>query len=71
MIYGHNMRDGTMFTFLKKFTEKDFFKEHNSFTIYLQEEAIEYKIVAVYWCPTEYLLTAFDFGTSEGADIYV
>lgn len=70
VIYGHNMRDGTMFGSLKKFTEKDFFEKHDSFTVYLPGETREYKIVAAYRYPAEHLLTSFDFGTPEGADDY-
>lgn len=70
VLYGHNMRDGTMFGSLKKFTEKDFFEKHGSFTVYLPEETRVYKIVAAYRYPAEHLLTAFDFGTPRGADAY-
>ncbi|MEA4922331.1 MAG: class B sortase [Eubacteriaceae bacterium] len=32
LIYGHNMKNGTMFHQLLKYEEKDFYKEHKTFT---------------------------------------
>lgn len=47
VIYGHNMRDGSMFGILKEYRKEAFYKEHPSFFVYMQGEAWEYKIMAV------------------------
>lgn len=47
VIYGHHMRDGSMFGILKEYRNEEFFKEHPSFFITLPEEEREYEILAV------------------------
>ena len=34
VLYGHNMKNGTMFNTLHKFENKDFFKKHSKVYIY-------------------------------------
>ena len=48
VIYGHNMRDGTMFRQLHLFRNKDFFEENDEITIYTPKEVHHYRIFAVY-----------------------
>lgn len=47
VIYGHHMRDGSMFGILKEYRNEAFYREHPSFFISLPEEKREYEIVAV------------------------
>lgn len=47
VLYGHNMRDGSMFGSLKAYREEDYYKEHSSFFLYLSDEEREYEILAV------------------------
>lgn len=47
VIYGHHMRDGSMFGILKSYRKEEFYKEHPSFFISLPEEEREYEILAV------------------------
>lgn len=47
VIYGHHMRDGSMFGILKLYRSEAFYKEHPSFFISLPEEEREYEILAV------------------------
>lgn len=47
VIYGHHMRDGSMFGILKEYRSEAFYKEHPSFFISLPEEEREYEILAV------------------------
>lgn len=48
IIHGHNMKDGSMFHILNKYTEKDFYEAHKTFWIYTPKESAEYKIISVY-----------------------
>lgn len=49
VIYGHYMRNNTMFGQLKKFKEKDFFNENNIIKIYKPSgEILEYKVFSAY-----------------------
>lgn len=47
VIYGHHMRDGSMFGILKSYRSEAFYKDHPSFFISLPEEEREYEILAV------------------------
>ena len=47
-IYGHMMRNGTMFADLKLFKEKDFWTEHNTIQFSNLREHHEYEIFAVF-----------------------
>ncbi|MDE7311957.1 MAG: class B sortase [Eubacterium sp.] len=47
IIYGHNMRDGTMFGGLKRFMEKEYFEQHQKLVFDTIYEKAEYQIVAV------------------------
>lgn len=48
IVYGHNMKDGSMFAGLKKFREAGFRKRHPSFAVYTSTGAYEYQIFASY-----------------------
>jgi sortase B len=48
IIYGHQMKDGSMFKQLNGYKSKDFYEEHKEVTLYLQEEKYEYEVAAVY-----------------------
>lgn len=47
IIYGHHMRDGSMFGTLKAYKEEAYRREHPSFFLFLPEEVREYQIIAV------------------------
>lgn len=48
IVYGHNMRDGSMFAALKKFRQKEFRQRHPSFSVYTSTGAYEYQVFASY-----------------------
>lgn len=47
IIYGHHMRNGSMFGSLKEYDSASYYEEHPSFFLYLPEEEREYEIIAV------------------------
>ena len=61
VIYGHNMRNGTMFAQLHKFEDKDFFDEHREVIIYLPDKVLHYRIFAAHTYDDRHLLYSFDF----------
>lgn len=65
VIYGHNMKNGSMFQNLHKFTESDFFEEHDSFTIYTETEVKEYTIFAAVVYDDRHLLYFYDMEDPE------
>lgn len=46
IIYGHSMKNGTMFGSLKKYREDGFWKENQYFTVYTETTAYRYQIFA-------------------------
>ena len=46
VIYGHNMKNGTMFGGLKDFQEENYFKEHKELVIHLPNENLHYELIA-------------------------
>lgn len=63
IIYGHNMKNSTMFSQLEYFKEKDFFEKNKYIEIILPEcETLRYEIFSVYTTNTSdnYLKTSFD-----------
>ena len=51
VLYGHNMKNLSMFGSLKKYKTEDFYKYHQFFTIYTSECAYRYQIFAYYDVP--------------------
>ena len=48
VLYGHNMRNGSMFADIKKFEDKAFFDKHNRIIIYLPDSTLLYQVVSIY-----------------------
>lgn len=46
IIYGHNMKAGTMFAAIDDYTDPNYFASHQDITLYLPEEEIELKPMA-------------------------
>jgi len=46
IIYGHHMKNGSMFGTLKSFADKEFFEKHNSGTIFLPHENLKLEFFA-------------------------
>lgn len=61
VIYGHNMRNGSMFQNLHKFEDGDFFKKHTEVYIYTPEKTYTYKIFAAYKYDNRHILKSFDY----------
>lgn len=64
VIYGHNMKNGTMFAGLHKFEDSIYFEEHPYVYIYTEEKLYVYEIFAAYESGNEHILYNNDF-TSE------
>lgn len=65
VIYGHNMKDGSMFRDLYKFMDKEFFDTHEDFSIYLPDREIKYKVFAAYVTTNQRILIWNDFSDKE------
>lgn len=71
LVYGHNMKNGTMFRNLHEFEDKEFFKENLYVYIYLPETVYVYEIFAEYTWGNELITVSYDFSTEEGISAYL
>ena len=71
VLYGHAMLNGTMFTPLHYFKDKDFFDENDTFVIYITEHILTYKIFAAYQYDDRHLLYAFDSKNKDAFAAYL
>ena len=65
IIYGHNMKNGSMFHNIRYFTEREYFDEHEELYIYLPDKIMKYQIIACYEYDDRHLLGSFDFHDEE------
>ncbi len=48
LLYGHNMRDGSMFSSLVKYEDEAFYRENRYFTVYTEKAAYRYEIFSCF-----------------------
>lgn len=65
VIYGHNLKNKTMFTQLHNFESRDFFDEHDEIIIYMPEKTLHYKVFAAHVYDDRHLLYSFDFSDKD------
>lgn len=70
VLYGHNMRNGTMFHDLKYFLEDEFLSQHPYIYIYTETATYQYEIFAAYEYDDEHLLHAFSYDRQEDVQRY-
>ena len=71
VIYGHNMKNGTMFADLHKYKDEAFLRANDSVVIYTPEAELHYKIFAAYVYDDRHLLYSFDFADSAVYENYL
>lgn len=67
-IYGHHMRDGSMFKDVTKFKDEQYFKDHQYFTIYTPEREIRLKAISCYYSKPDGIVRKTRFTTQEKFD---
>ena len=65
IIYGHDLKAGTMFTQLHNFREREFFDEYDRVYIYTPERVYEYQVFAAYVYDDRHLMYSFDFANED------
>ncbi len=60
VIYGHNMRDGSMFGGLDAYTDKAYMKEHSQLIIYTPEHQYTYRVFAAVTYDNRHILHSYD-----------
>lgn len=65
VIYGHNMKNGSMFAGLHKFEDTEYFEEHPYVYIYTEDRLYAYEIFAAHESGNEHILYNNDFSDSS------
>lgn len=65
VIYGHDMRDGSMFQNLHNYTDETYMDEHRTVVIYTPEKKFTYQIFASVVYDDRHILHSFNFAYPE------
>ena len=71
IMYGHNMKNGTMFTALHKYVDKEFFDEHPYIYIYHPDYTLKYQIFAAVAFDDRYILGEYNFQDPDDFQKYL
>ncbi len=71
VLYGHNMRNQTMFASLHDFEEGDFFANNPYIYVYTKDEVLVYEIFAAWLADDAHILKNNDFSTEQGRAAYL
>ena len=71
IIYGHDMKDGTMFKHLHKFADAQFFDTHDTIMVYTENDVKEYRIYAALIYDNRHILKNFDQNDMEARMAFI
>ncbi len=71
VIYGHNMKNGSMFGGLHSYEDPDFFDEHRTIYVYTSSYVIKYTVFAAYRYDDRHILKSFDFNDENVKKKYI
>ena len=65
IIYGHNMKNGSMFGTLKRYQDENYYKNHKYFYIFTEEKMYRYQVCAIYTTTADSDIYTTSYGTEE------
>lgn len=71
LIYGHDMRDGSMFKHLHKFADADFFNSHETVTIYTETAIKTYRVFAAVVYDNRHIMYTYDKDDIEDRKAFI
>lgn len=71
IIYGHGMRDGSMFGTLEYFSDKSFFNKNEQISIQTEDSQITYEVFSAYSGDDLHLFESFNLGEESSRETYV
>ena len=71
VLYGHNMKNGSMFHDLHKYADASFMEEHPCVYVYLPDQTLKYQIFAAYRYDDRHLLYSFDYNSEKVREGYL
>ncbi len=63
ILYGHNLKDGSMFSGLHEFEDQEFFEKNHQILIHLPDRTVTYEVFAAVDYSDELLPCAYDFSS--------
>ena len=64
-MYGHNMKNGSMFAALHKYKDKEFFDENQYIYVYTPGHILTYQIYSAFVYDNRHILNSFNFLDDE------
>uniref|UniRef100_UPI004056B23A class B sortase n=1 Tax=Agathobacter sp. TaxID=2021311 RepID=UPI004056B23A len=71
LVYGHNMKNDTMFGSLHDYENAVFFDKYRYVYVYTPETTLVYDIFASYMHTNDHIYYSYDFGVAEGYQDYI
>ena len=71
VIYGHNMRNGSMFKHLHKYRDSKFFEQNSEIIIYQPNRILRYRVFASYVYDNRHLMKSFNFHDTKVYESYL
>lgn len=71
VLYGHNMKNGSMFGCLHSYEEQEFFDENREIIVYTEEGRLTYEIYAAVKFTDVYIPAYYDLATADGRDAFL
>ena len=71
VLYGHNMKNGTMFAGLHRFKDKEYFDQNRNIYIFTDDHILVYEIFAAYEFSDDHLLYNYDVSYESGFESYL
>lgn len=71
VIYGHNMKNGSMFGSLRKYRNRTFFDENREINIYMPGRIMKYRIFAAHIVDDRHILLSYDFTNESVRNEYI
>ena len=71
IIYGHHMRDGSMFGSLVKYRDKEYYQEHRKLRLYTPEHKYDLAVIGVCTIPATSEMYKYDFDDDDSEEEYI
>jgi sortase B len=71
VIYGHDMKNGSMFQSIHKYMDRSFFDNNRDIVIYMPDQILSYKIFAAYLTDNKHLLMNYNFWSKDEYQQYL
>lgn len=65
VIYGHDMKNGSMFQSIHQYMDRSFFDANRDIIIYMPDRILHYKIFAAYLTDNKHLMMSYNFWDEE------